>query len=309
MHPEIIGIGIATIDHLYRLENISELPAGRLLEHSIQGGGMAATAMAAAARLGARCAAVLCVGEDDRGTRVLRDLEELGVDVSFSCRKPGATPLILVLVDGRTGQRHFLSLRGESPLPGPEDVDWERAAEANVFLLDSCTREPARVLERAREVQLTTMVDKEFTPGSEPDWISMVNIYIGGGDRPRWRENPDAALREAERILEAGPHTAILTLGSEGCVGIGPEGPFRILGIEVEVVDTCGTGDTFRGGYAWALEQGWRARHCAAFAGGAAALCATALGGRAGLPTAREVAELLLKNDQDGPWSELRDAQ
>jgi sugar/nucleoside kinase (ribokinase family) len=266
---------------------------------------MAATAMAAAARLGARCALVLCVGDDPRGTQVIQHFEEIGVDVSSCSRKPGSTPLVMVLVDSVSGERHFLPLRDPSPHPGPEDIDWELAARANVFLLDAWTTNPEQVLERAQEAELTTLVDTDFQPGEEPDWISLVDIYIGGCDRPEWRAEPDRALAETERILAKGPHTAILTLGSEGCVGIGPEGHFRIPGFPVDVVDTCGAGDVFRGGYAWALEQGWRARHCAAFAGATSALSATALGGRAALPTADEVSTFLLDNGQEGPWKDL----
>lgn len=269
---------------------------------------MAATAMAAAARLGAHCAAVLTVGSDDRGTHVLQELRTMGVDVSLCSSKPGVTPLVTVLVDAQTGERHFLPLKCESPRPGPEDVDWDRVREANVFLLDSWTSEPEGILRRAQEENLTTLVDKEFQPGDEPAWVGEVDIYIGGGDRPRWRDDPENALNEAARILDLGPHTAILTLGSEGCVGIGPEGTFRIPGLQVDVVDTCGTGDVFRGAYAWSLEQGWRARHCATFASGTAALSATGLGGRAALPAAHEVADLLVWNDLEGPWTELLEA-
>ncbi len=302
MNPQIVAIGIATVDHLYLLENVADLPEGCVLAHSVQGGGMAATALAASAQLGASTAAVLCVGDDARGGRVLQELGDRGIDVSMCRRKAGETPPVTVLVDAKTAERHFLPLRCESPLPGPEDVDWDLAKTANVFLVDSCTREPKLVLKRAQEFDLTTMVDKEFQPGNEPQWVSDVDIYIGGSDRPEWRQAPEKALDEARRLLGLGPHTAILTLGSAGCVGVGPEGEFHIPAFEVDVVDTCGAGDVFRGGYAWALEQGWRARHCATFASATSAICATELGGRAGLPGAQQVAELLVANNQEGPW-------
>ncbi len=305
MNPKIIGIGIATIDHLYLLEDVAELPEGNVLDHSVQGGGMAATAMAASARLGAPSAAVLCVGEDQRGDEVIRGLEKCGVETSSVRTKPGATPMVTVLVDAGDAERHFLPLRCDSPRPGPDDVDWDLAGEANVFLVDSWTREPGRLLQRARSMELTTMVDKECEPGEDPEWVTDVNVYIGGGDQAEWRDFPDRAIAEAERIVSMGPHTAILTLGEAGCVGMGPEGEFRVPGYSVEVVDTCGAGDVFRGGYAWALEQGWRARHCAAFAGATSALSVTELGGRAGLPGVTEVVDLLVNDGIEGPWESI----
>ncbi|MFW6044618.1 MAG: carbohydrate kinase family protein [Planctomycetota bacterium] len=305
MKPEIAGTGIATVDHLYRVSDVNALPDGQVLEYSVQGGGMAATAMAAASRLGASTAAVLCVGDDREGEEVLEGLQLMGVDTSLCRRKSGATPVILVLVDARTGERYFVPRRGESPLPGPEDIEWDLLGDANILLVDSCAREPGEILRRGQEMGLTTMVDMEFEDGEEADWIRAVDVYIGGGDRPEWRGTPEVAVEAARNMLNRGPHTSIMTMGSAGCAGVGPEGDFHIPPFDVEVVDTCGAGDVFRGAYAYALERGWRARHCAAFACAASALCTTRLGGRAGLSTADEVAALLLEDRRQGPWNEL----
>mgnify|MGYP001035773957 CR=1 FL=1 len=305
MAPEIVGIGMSTVDHLYRLENVSELPRGGVLEYAIDGGGPAATAMAAAATLGAPCGMMACVGDDERGRFALDTLREAGVDVSRSVvREGGSTPMVLVLADAASGERHFLALRTDPPRLETDEIDWDYAAGARVVLVDNWVKDADAVLERLSALDAQTLVDSAFHHGFYPDWLAAVDVFIAGGDVPAWRDDPDGALEEAAKIVERGPHTAILTLGGAGCVGVGPEGEFRLPAFEVEVVDTCGTGDVFHGSYAYALNGGWAPRECALFASATASLSAMCLGGRAGLPTAERVAAFLAERGEHGPWED-----
>ncbi|MFP4028585.1 MAG: carbohydrate kinase family protein [Candidatus Brocadiia bacterium] len=305
MPHSIVSIGMATIDHLYRLKDVSHLPEGRVTEYSIQGGGPAATAAAAIARLGANCGLITTVGDDQRGQDALSGLEEYGVDVSKSVVKDGATPMVLVLVDAQTGERHFLALQTNPPRIDADDIDWDYVSEAQIVHIDNWIPDATTVLKKAHELGKTTMIDTEFREDHDSGYFPYLDVYVAGSDRPEWRENPPRAIEETERIVDKGPHTAILTLGCAGCAGVGPEGPFHVNGFEVDVVDTCGTGDVFHGSYAWALNQGWTARQCAVFASATAAISATCLGGRAGLPPAEKVAHFLKSRGQTGPWEQI----
>jgi len=305
MTPEIIGIGMSTVDHLYLLEDVSQLPGGQVLDHSIQGGGPCATAMAAVAVLGAPCGMIACVGDDDCGTQALDSLRAVGVDVSRSVvRRGGRTPMVMVLVESRNGDRHFLAVAAEPPRLELSEVDWDYVAGARILHLDNWVEGPAAVIEKAHGLGPTISVDTNLSPGQYPDWLRHVDVFIGSADVRTARRDPDAALKEAESISRHGPHTAILTLGRDGCVGVGPDGPFRVPAFEVKVVDTCGTGDVFHGAYVYALNRGWRARECAVFASAAAALSATKLGGRAGLASAAQVAQFLRERGCEGPWNQ-----
>jgi len=303
MAPQIIGIGMACVDHLYRLEDVSELPNGHVIEYSVQGGGPAATAIAAARVLGAECGMIACVGDDERGRFVLDGLEGIGVDASHSALKPGgSTPMVLVLVDGRTAERHFLALTAGPPMLEAAEVDWDYVAGARILHFDNWVKDPVALMQRARALDVTVTVDFNVTPGNEPDWLPMADVLIGSADVRGGALRSDAVLREAIAVSKRGPRIAVLTLGSDGCVGVGPEGPFRVPAFRVDVVDTCGTGDVFHGAFAYALLQEWEARDCATFAAATAAMGATRLGGRAGLPTADQVAAFLLARGWEGPW-------
>jgi len=300
---DIVGVGMATIDRLYLLEDPSRLPEGRLLQYSVQGGGQAATAMAAASRLGALCGMIAAVGDDEPGRDILCGLASCGVDTSRCLLRPGMpSPVVLVIVDARTGARHFLPYHADRPLVSAEDVDWHYAAGARILHLDNWVVDLEAALRRARQLGPQVMVDANVVTGLEPSWLALVDVFIGSADVRTRRTDSDAALREAVRIRALGPHTAVLTLGADGCVGAGPEGPFRVPGFAVQVVDTTGAGDVFHGAYAYGLLRGWAAGDCARFACAAAALSTTRLGGRAGLPTSAQVAAFLHSRAEAGPW-------
>ncbi len=309
MSPEIVVMGMAAIDHLYLMADITQLPGGRVLDYSIQGGGPAATAAAAASVLGGSVGMITCLGDDERGRLILSGLQECGVDTSRSVVKPGAaSPMVLVFVDGRSGERYFAVLRtvyppGRAPLGlSSEDIDWDYVAGARILHADNWLGDNTEAFRRARAMGLTITMDTSLKAAAAADWVALVDVLIAGADSPDWRDEPERALQAASEIAARGPRTVILTLGEAGCVGVAPEGSFRLPAHKVNVVDTTGTGDVFHGTYAYGLTQGWSALDCARFASAAAALSATALGGRGSLPTRARVVELLRSSGETGPW-------
>jgi sulfofructose kinase len=72
---------------------------------------------------------------------------------------------------------------------------------------------------------------------------------------------------------------------------------FELPAYQVDVVDTTGCGDTFHGAFALALARKQSVIEAARFASAAAALCATQLGGRAGIPTSEQLEQFLSKHE------------
>jgi len=304
VRPDVVGLGISTIDHLYLFKDLSALPGGVVLDYSFEGGGVAATAMAAAATLGASCGIITPVGDDARGKEIIARFRACGVDTSqHALRRGFVSCMVLVMVDARTGDRHFLGLKGEFPKLKPSEINWDYVAGARIVHCDPFVEQLGAVLEKARSLDLTTTMDADLQSGLEADWVPLVNVFIGSGDDPAWRQQPERALAAARRIAERGPQTAILTLGAAGCVGVSPDGSFSIPAYKVDVVDTTGTGDVFHGAYIYALTLGWQAEAGARFASAAAAISATKLGGRAALASADEVAAFLDSHGDHGPWA------
>jgi len=107
---KVVGVGLACLDQLIRWKDAA-LPVheNRVLDFSMQGGGLVGTALSAVTRLGGRAEWWGAVGGDWMGRMVLDSLTQEGIDVSHArVLDDGHGPLVLVCVDGVTGERHFL---------------------------------------------------------------------------------------------------------------------------------------------------------------------------------------------------------
>ena len=108
---DVLGLGAVAVD---------DLPlCGRLSAARFQGarsaprahcGGLAATALVAAARLGARCAYAGVLSNDELSAFALACLEREGIDVSRAPRQSSAGPVhSYIMVDQRRGTRNIFS--------------------------------------------------------------------------------------------------------------------------------------------------------------------------------------------------------
>lgn len=266
-----------------------------------QGGGPAASAAVAVARLGGRVALVTAVGDDPRGESILSGLTRERVDVSHCHRVPGASsPLSLIVVDRAAGTRTIIYHRGGARLR-PEQVPPDLVARARVVLVDSLM--PGAALEAARLAQqsgVPVVLDSgEMKPGVRALLASAdypvppirAAIDITGQSEPRL-----AALA----LLKRGVRGVVVTMGADGYVVASPDGIHREGAFEVDVVDTTGAGDAFHGGFAYGLAREWPIRRAARFAAAVAALKCRKPGGRAGLPSLAEVEAFLVERG-DGP--------
>lgn len=319
--PEIAGIGYCCIDELLLLSEIP-LPEGRAVirRRQRQGGGMVATAMVAAARLGAEAGFAGAVGDDERGAWILDDFRRYGVDVSRTVVRAGATShLTVVLVDGVTGARSFLSDRGT--VAGLEASELAPAFVTGARLLHlSDAGEAAQQAARwARDAGTEVCFDGTHFAPSILALLPLVDYLIvsrffasefaayragkGLGSMARQFLDPDGAeaghvpqepipaasgealLEIARTLRDTGPSTVVVTEGERGSWCASVEGEFHTPALPVRAVDTTGAGDVFHGAFLFARARGWELRPALRLASATASLKCRALGGRAGIPT------------------------
>jgi sugar/nucleoside kinase (ribokinase family) len=135
MALDVVGLGLACVDDLLLLSSIPG-PEGRaaVRRRERQGGGMAATAVVATARLGGAAGMVAKVGDDPGGEFILEEFRRYGVDVSRAVIEPGATSHVtVVLVDAETGARSFLGQRGTIQPLRPEEIDREYVTAGRIL--------------------------------------------------------------------------------------------------------------------------------------------------------------------------------
>ena len=82
-----------------------------------------------------------------------------------------------------------------------------------------------------------------------------------------------------------GPRIAVITLGEEGAIALENETLVRQPALPIEVYDTTGASEVFRGAFIYGQLQGWPLDRCLPFANAAAALNCRHLGGVGGIPS------------------------
>jgi sugar/nucleoside kinase (ribokinase family) len=86
-----------------------------------------------------------------------------------------------------------------------------------------------------------------------------------------------------------GARTAVVTLGEEGSIGLVGDTVVGQSALSIDVRDTSGSGDVFRGAFAYATLHGWPLQRALPFANAAAGLNCRHLGGVGGIPALGEV--------------------
>ncbi len=298
----IAGAGIACQDFLVVAPRASWGTQAEVAEFRAQGGGLVATALVAAARLGARCDLFGIVGDDGVGKDILDELEGEGVSTAGVVAIPGAdSPLSFVHVDQDSGERTIYHRPGRG-LVWPGSADLSAVAKCGALLVDTYFPEPALAAARIARAHGVPVVADARPSDANAELMRDVDVLIAPRQFARdvgLDHDLDAAL---EAIHGFGPTTALITLGSDGWVYSAPDGQGRGAAFPVEAVDTTGAGDVFHGAFAYGLTQGWNTERCAEFAGAAAAIKCTRLGGRTGIPDLAQTLEFLgIRSERDWP--------
>jgi sulfofructose kinase len=288
----IICVGHAALDRIYRIEAFPPQPTKvRAIEHIESGGGMAANASVAIARLGGKAELWSRTGDDGAGTMIRAGLKAERVDVRYLHAFEGARSSTSAIIVDDGGERLIVGQRDAGMPSGTSWLPLERVREADAVLGDLRWLEGLRaVFSRARKEGVLTVLDADLGAREALSGIFRLTDYALCS-APALREfAPEGTDEERlEKVLALGPRHAGVTLGQEGYLWRERDGGGRVAAFPVCVTDTTGAGDAFHGAFALMLAQGQPAAECARRACGVAALKCRRLGARAGLPTRAEL--------------------
>lgn len=300
--PRVTGLGIATLDYLFLSPTATPGGQAPLRDYAMEGGGLVATALVAAARQGAATALRSWIGEDAAGEAVRAGLEREGVDTSRLQTLPGeATTVAFIHVEEGSGERTiYCSLRTQvSAQALAAATAGELDCEA--VLVDAIWPEASAQLARQAAAKGIPVVGDFCPEGGLVELAGLVTALIvprGGAERLA----PRASWADRLRLLaDTGAAFVAITAGGEGCYYLGDEGVCNQPAFSVPIVDTTGAGDVFHGAFAYALGRRWPVARAAEFSAAVAALSCRGLGGRRGIPRYEETCAFLRANGS-GRW-------
>lgn len=291
----IACIGITVMDRIYYVEGLPT-EGGKYVANNYRevGGGPAATAAVAAAKLGAQVDFIGRVGDDDTGQSLLQELESLGVNTRYCKRYANARSSQSAIMVDAQGERVIVNY------PSPDllaDADWLEEidfAQWDVVLADVRWHQGTqKAFTLARRAGAVTVLDGDITPQDITSLVALSDhaVFSAPGLRKMTGEQDiRLALKQSQTLTNG---QVYVTNGAEGCLWLENQQIKHQPGYKVEVVDTTGAGDVFHGAFAFSLAQGQAGVDIIRFASAVAALKCTRPGGRAGIPDCAQTRSFL----------------
>ncbi len=253
-------------------------------------GGKGANQAVAMARLGAEVTMFGCVGDDENGNALIKNMQENGVDTR-GIRVVSGTPTGLAIITVGESDNTIIVVAGANGCVDKEYVDsvkekllgfdmvvlqHEIPLETVYYVIDICAAEGIPVVLNP-------------APAAKVPWEVVEKVaYLTPNEH-------EARLifgeeKTEEELLRQYPEKLLITKGSRGvstCLKSG-----EILNVpsrKSDVVDTTGAGDTLNGAFAVRIAMGDPIKEALVFANTAAGLSTEKMGAQGGMPTREEV--------------------
>lgn len=312
----ILCVGHAVEDHVFRVGQIPTTPTKhQATGYSVVGGGPAANAAVAIARLGGDAMLAARVGNDNVGGSIIHDLQEEGVDCSLVQKfENGQSSLSAVLVDD-DGQRMIVNYLDETL---PSQADWLQASfsktagpsgvgysgvgpkDVDAVLADVRWPEGAKLaFSVARDNNIPAILDADHPiPDDEAVLRKATHLAFSAEGLSSYTGMDDFASAILH-VWEKFQVWACVTDGERGVYIADQNSLTHVPAYNVTSVDTTGAGDVWHGAFALRLAQGETPYEAVLFANAVAAIKVTRAGGRKGAPYLSEVEDFVHKQSQE----------
>ncbi len=319
--PGIVVVGAINVDLVVSAASLPKpgetVVGSGPFEHP---GGKGANAALAAARAGTRVTLIGAVGHDRMADVALKDLRDVGVDVSgVAVHASVSTGVALIVVD-QSGENQIAVGAGANAEVRP---DWVTARMSDVLragigcVLVSTEIPGDAVAAAVRAARAAGVPCVLNTAPPNPAVLKLLDH--GPIMTPNAREldilmgllpNPNpladgASLTVSDQALNIARRTGrpvVVTLGAAGALTAEPAGSItRVRPPSTEVVDTTGAGDTFNGLLASRIAAGDGITQAVGVAVAAASISVSRSGARGGMPDQAALAAFIAKISAECP--------
>ena len=292
MEYDCVGLGVNAVDYLSILDPYPDLDDKvEVVRSSVQGGGPVPTAMVTLAKLGAKVCYIGKIGDDPEGRVVRSQLERKGVDTQYLLTDRNTkTARAFIWVDKKSGKRTVALDRNKKNSIKKSELEFLNSISTRFLHID------------AREPEINILVAQWAKKQSAEVCLDVGSLRIGVEKVFPYVDHLIVSKRFAcglvktfdslvacRELMKRGFKTMVVTIAEAGCICGANNEIFHCPGFFVKVVDTTGAGDVFHGAFIYGLLKKWSLKRVARFANACAAMKCRKLGGRAGIPTLREV--------------------
>lgn len=255
---DLVSVGEILIDLTQ-----TSLDAQHIPQYSAYPGGAPANTVVAASRLGAKCAFLGKVGQDQLGSFLIHTMEENGVDTTAVLRDETPTTMAIVSLSPE-GERSFHFLRGADQMFNTSDVATHLPTQTRLFHFGcvSLTAAPCRsaTIFAAREAKANGAV-VSFDPNyrsllwpseeSALQWmflpLPLVDILKLSDEELRLMTGTKDPAEGCERLADYNVPLILVTLGECGVYYCWQGKTGLLPAVPTQVADTNGAGDSFLG--------------------------------------------------------------
>jgi ribokinase len=261
-------------------------------------GGKGANQAVAIAKLGARAVFVARLGDDVFGRTSLENFKKERVDTRYVTLTPGVPSGVALINVDAVGNNAIVVAPGANAKLSPDDVYRAQAEITAAGAVVAQLEVPLTTVQCAAELAHQAGVKFVLNPAPAqklaPALLSLVTVLTPNEIEAQILTgitvvDPESASAAADRLLEAGVESAIITMGAKGFLLAEASRREHIAAEKVNVVDTTAAGDAFTGSLAVGVAQGHSLYDSAVLANRAAALSVTRMGAQPSMPTMDEV--------------------
>jgi len=300
---KLVVLGSINADHILNVRHFPQ-PGETVIgkQYNVAFGGKGGNQAVAAGRSGADISFIACVGDDDVGERIRKQLASDNIDTQpIEAIKDTTTGVALIFVNA-DGENVIAINAGANDALTPAYMQQYQQkiidADALLMQLESPLETVTAAAKLAKAHQTQVILNPAPACELPDELLSLVDIITPNETEAerltgiQVKDQADAA-RAAEVLHQKGIDTVIITLGSKG-VWLSQKGQGKqVPGFRVKAVDTIAAGDTFNGALVTSLLEGKEMDQAVRFAHAAAAIAVTRPGAQPSVPWRQEIDDFL----------------
>jgi len=307
MSKYVVAIGPNAIDEYYRCDNWPKIGEKCFMEYiKAVPGGMIQNAASIMSGYGMKVYSLDILGKDEYTSVILDDLKRNGVITEYIdiCEYIKNTKTHIILSEN---ERTIFIVKNKKPKISidvrKKDLLFDAAyiyttindmknVEGNIDLIKQL---------KSKGVKIFFDVENESFDDSRQDSFYFENANVLVFNESGFEKyKGEKTLEEIDKSLfSKGVEIIVTTLGAKGCVVRTPNWMRAFTGIEVDLKDTTGAGDTFNATFLYGLLEGWRIEKVARYANFAAARSIMYFGPKGGIAPIKIIEEFIQKNEQE----------